>query len=334
MARTTPLAAALAAILCAPATGQVVINEVLYDPVGADSGNEIIELRNQGGTTVAIGNWSICVNGLGTSRVYWGIPAGTTIDPGALIQIHWRASGANTPTDLFASGGFTCGQPAMDLNNTRGSVGLYDIPATSCAGFGGAGNIVDFVQWGSSGTLRESVAVNAGIWSSGDFVPAVLLEGDSIAYDGSGNSSADYFEDNSPTLGAVNTAPGNALAVNYGTACDSSAGSPVFETKGGPPALGNLSFAFNVGDAPIGNTSVLFLSASAAAIPVVGCDPGILVGLGGSLRILHTVGPDLPVPLAFPFAVGTQLYCQWIIVDLAAPSGRGIAMSDGLEITF
>ena len=36
--------------------------------------------------------------------------------------------------------------------------------------FGNSDTIVDYVEWGSSGHTRSSVAVGAGIWSTGDFV--------------------------------------------------------------------------------------------------------------------------------------------------------------------
>ena len=65
-------------------------------------------------------------------------------------------------------------------------------------------------------------------------------------------------------------APGNATVSNYGLACVSRVGTPQFVTKGGPPALGNLSFAFNVSDAPVGNNAVIFISTGSQTLPVAG----------------------------------------------------------------
>ncbi|MEM9001531.1 MAG: hypothetical protein AAGB24_14810, partial [Bacteroidota bacterium] len=65
-----------------------------------------------------------------------------------------------------------------------------------------------FVQWGNSGNVRESVAVAAGIWNAGGYVPNVA-PGSSIAYDGEGNTSDDWAEATTPTLGAANNSGTN-----------------------------------------------------------------------------------------------------------------------------
>ena len=52
------------------------------------------------------------------------------------------------------------------LDDSSADLGLY-IPTGS---FGDSTNIMDFTQWGSAGNGRESVAVAAGIWSTGDYM--------------------------------------------------------------------------------------------------------------------------------------------------------------------
>ncbi len=59
-----PVLSSVAALaLCGLVSGQsnVVVNEVLYDPVGVDSGNEIIEVANLGTAAQVLTGWSICV---------------------------------------------------------------------------------------------------------------------------------------------------------------------------------------------------------------------------------------------------------------------------------
>jgi len=60
--------------------------------------------------------------------------------------------------DLMISG-FT-------LNSTASDLGLY----INNSNFANANTMIDFLQWGSSGNGRESVAVSKGIWSTGDFI--------------------------------------------------------------------------------------------------------------------------------------------------------------------
>ena len=97
-----------------------------------------------------------------------------------------------------------------------GEMGLY-----STNGFANSNNIVDYVEWGSSGHQRSSVAVAAGIWTAGDYAPA-FGAGESLAYDGEGDSSTDWAA-GAPTVCAENTsmsgcmADGGDITLNDGT---------------------------------------------------------------------------------------------------------------------
>lgn len=163
-----------------------VLNEILYDPVGANAGNQLIEIKNIGNATADIGGWWFC-NRLSYSQ----LPTGVTIPPGDIIVIHVGKSGPNTSTDIFLSN-------MVSLNASASDVSFY-FNST----FTSSSSIRDFVQWGSGGNGRESVAVNAAIWTAGDFVPDVT-EGHSIEYDGDGNSSSDWFDQPVPTIGQEN----------------------------------------------------------------------------------------------------------------------------------
>ena len=131
----------LSAVLSTTTSGQVVVNEVLYNPNGADSGNEIVEIANVGAAAQVLTGWSVCVNfSAPFSRAYWNFPNGTTIQAGAFLKVHWLANGSNTATDLFTGTSplnFTCFQPAQFLDNTTGSISIYR--SQSCFGFGVAG---------------------------------------------------------------------------------------------------------------------------------------------------------------------------------------------------
>ena len=65
---------------------------------------------------------------------------------------------------------------------------------------------MDFVQWGGAGIDRESVAVSAGQWEAGTFVPDVP-EGHSIEYDGAGDTASDWFDQATPNPGGLAVPP-------------------------------------------------------------------------------------------------------------------------------
>ncbi len=154
-------------------TAQVQLNEVLYF---AD--NDSIELKNFGSTNVS--NWNLC-----SEFVYHKI-ADLTIISGDPSNI--------APGGILALTG-------KNLNSSA-DLGLY-IEVNSNADFGNASFLEDYVQWGSGGQARESVAVSKGIWATGDFVTNVA-SGHSIEYDGEGNSASDWFDQANPTIGAEN----------------------------------------------------------------------------------------------------------------------------------
>ena len=82
------------------------------------------------------------------------IPAGDIYWIGVGAAIDVPGVGANGAVGSFDPGG--------------GEVGLY-----SSNSFGDADAILSYVEWGSTGHGRSSVAVAAGIWSTGDFVPVL-----------------------------------------------------------------------------------------------------------------------------------------------------------------
>jgi len=79
------------------------------------------------------------------------------------------------------------------LSSNTGEMGLYNSEITN-NNFGNSDLIVDYVEWGTPNHMRSAVAVAAGIWTAGDFVPAFSIN-NSIEYDGFGNSPFDWIED-------------------------------------------------------------------------------------------------------------------------------------------
>ncbi len=151
--------------------GQVKINEVLF----SSSGNQV-ELKNFGTSPVDVSNWWFCslfnYTRVGTLPIISGnlnIPAGGILAVGSI-----------------------------NLNDNSADLGLYN-----SNNFASASAMQDFVQWGGSGQGRESVAVAKGIWTAGDFVTKVA-DGHSIEYDGDGNASGDWFDQDNPTIGSEN----------------------------------------------------------------------------------------------------------------------------------
>ncbi|MBN1296958.1 lamin tail domain-containing protein, partial [bacterium] len=131
---------------------QVVINEILYDPMGSDTGFEFVELMNAGGEAVVLDGYELK---LADSNYYAFVSF--ILNPGSRVVIHNNADGDDTPTDLFTG-------TLANMGNTHGSVALFSGEHTTT-------NIVDFMQYGDGGEQWESAAVTAGIWTADDFVP-------------------------------------------------------------------------------------------------------------------------------------------------------------------
>jgi len=76
----------------------------------------------------------------------------------------------------------------LNLSRADGELAIYSRNNFSSSDF-----IIDYVEWGSAGHQRANVAANAGIWATGEFIPAVSGN-NSLLYDGSGDSPGDWSE--------------------------------------------------------------------------------------------------------------------------------------------
>lgn len=102
--RSWALAVGLIGLACASAFGQVVINEIHYNPplsAGADA--EFLELYNAGGATADLTGWTIC-NG-----VVYAFPNGTQIPAGGYLVIAKNAAILQTATGYSGALQWTSG---------------------------------------------------------------------------------------------------------------------------------------------------------------------------------------------------------------------------------
>jgi len=153
------------------ADGDVRINEISY--TGSE---DIIELKNYGSEAVDVSNFFMCslfaYKRVGELQIMSG---SFTIPAGGILLV--------------------CG---FELNDFVADLALYSSNA-----FEDPEAMLDFLQYGTFGNGRESVAIAKGIWPANDFILTVR-NGHSLEYDGSGNASTDWVEQAVPTFGEEN----------------------------------------------------------------------------------------------------------------------------------
>lgn len=155
--------------LAMPASTQIVINEII--PPGT------VEIISQGATPVN-------------------------------IQGFWLASGANqiALADLTINcGGFVLEQGEFLVVEGFNVVDPLDgeMALFLTNDFDDADDIIDYVEWGSSGHTYANLAQLAGMWPVGDFVPAWDIC-NSLEYEGTGNGDIHWTAVTSPSECAVN----------------------------------------------------------------------------------------------------------------------------------
>lgn len=169
--------------------GKATISEVLYNPVGTDTGLEWIEIHNTGGSNLPMAGYVLHFDGVGTHDFIFPT---FNLASGARVVVHVRATGTNTLTNLYWPD-----TNGLNMSNSYGSVVLFkSLPKDSTT-------IVDFVQYGAAGQDGEPKAVAAGIWTNGTFVPLIAAEGHSMELTGADNNQvSDWHEQSTPTPGS------------------------------------------------------------------------------------------------------------------------------------
>lgn len=153
--------------------GQIVINEII--PPGT------VEIVSQGATPVNLNSFW-----LGSAPNYMLFTDLTIVcgDQGLILE----------QNEILVLEGFNF------LNGDDGELGIY-----LANDFDDPDDIIDFVEWGSSDHTGSNIAQQAGLWTTGDFVPAWGTCA-SLEYEGTGNASQNW----TPTLNDTECAP-NAL---------------------------------------------------------------------------------------------------------------------------
>ncbi|MFP2995772.1 spondin domain-containing protein [Spongiivirga sp. MCCC 1A20706] len=149
----------------------IVLNEVQF------GNRNLIEIYNNGDVAADLSSYWLCLG------------------PGQYVQL---GNATIESGDINLAAGEFLVVNYDELGDDQGGLGLY-----SNNQFTNAESIMDFVQWGASGSARENIAVEAGIWTSGDFVPVVNVTS-SIEYDGEGDAASDWAEETKPSFGSAN----------------------------------------------------------------------------------------------------------------------------------
>ncbi|MEM9823419.1 MAG: hypothetical protein AAF985_20215, partial [Bacteroidota bacterium] len=175
------------------AKAQVIINEI------AAPGT--VELKNIGNTMIPVGDYWLC-----------DFPAYERINDLNVICGNVNLA----PGEILVVDNFNF------VSTDDGEMGLY-----STNSFGSAAAMQSYVEWGSAGHQRSTVAIAAGVWTAGNFVPAFNPE-EFLSFDGAGNMASDWSVEATSTLCEENGGNG---------ACDADGG----DLNGGP-------FEFTAGD--------------------------------------------------------------------------------------
>ena len=168
----------LALVLAAPlAHAEVSIYQVLYDPVGTESGGEAIELRNLGPSPADISGWTIATDSSNTDAT---IPQNKLLASGATFLIAdegWNQSKDN-PDWKQADHAET-----ITLGNRDGGVALLS-----------NGTVVDAVSWGNASNIDTILlkGTPAKPVMPGKSLRRMRLSGDSI--EDFEEAPADFYE--------------------------------------------------------------------------------------------------------------------------------------------
>lgn len=152
-------------------SANVVISQVLYDPVGTESGGEAIELKNTGSSVIDLSDWVIATEASNTDII---IPQGEFIEPEKTFLV--ADSGWSTKRD-DAEWRDADLEDTMTLGNSDSGIALKD----------SNGSFIDAVGWGDSEEIEDD------LWEG---VPASMVsQGKSLLrVDDTNDNSEDFIE--------------------------------------------------------------------------------------------------------------------------------------------
>lgn len=183
---------------CTPsfARSPVVVSEIGYFRGGPGDYHPAVEFLNAGGILEDLGGKWVVFGGTESYQFPLGNPD-TILAPGERIVLHVGVDGPDGPYGFYTgAGGGRDFRPADSVSFHAGWP------------FADATTLIDFVQWGAAGSPLEAAAVEAGLWSSGEFVDASrrVSRGSFVRVDPLAGP-ANWAVDNTPSFGAPNDAP-------------------------------------------------------------------------------------------------------------------------------
>jgi hypothetical protein len=188
-------------VVCAPGNGDIKLNEVFYDPEGADGGNDWVEIFNAGDQPARLDGWMVQ-----TASSSWDDPskvvtfgAETELAAGSFLLV----AGEDVLGAEVNVSGFTIGN-GSDGDGIR----IVDCEGTPMDG------VLYGEELGSDSTLVDD--------AGGTAVVATVSSGLSIGRSPDGEDSDsidDWFAFSAPTPGAANGEPGVGGATPVGKGC-------------------------------------------------------------------------------------------------------------------
>jgi hypothetical protein len=163
----------LAFLLPYTAYAQVVITEIMYDPIGADSGHEWIEVYNSGTSSLSVAKWKLSIGG--NSHKLFAVSGGMLVSPNTYVVI--AANPAKFLID-YPDVHTQVVRSSFTLSNSSGVVALYSARSTildsvsydsSTGGFGDGNSLQRLAE------VRGSNAVAPHTPSPGATMPQSVL---------------------------------------------------------------------------------------------------------------------------------------------------------------
>jgi len=128
-------------LLCVQfASATVVINQVLYDPIGAESGGEAVELKNDGSSAVDISSWVLKTESSDTDAT---IPEGIILDAGETFLIADEGWDANKDDSGWKSADY---EEKITLGNSDSGIALLS-----------NSTVIDALGWGDVEGIESSL---------------------------------------------------------------------------------------------------------------------------------------------------------------------------------
>jgi hypothetical protein len=126
-------------LLLPAAYADIVINQVLYDPINTESGGEAVELLNTGSSAVDVSGWVLKTESSDSDAT---IPAAVVLQPGQSFLIADVGWDANKDNSSWKSADY---EEKMTLGNSDSGIALLS-----------NGAVIDAVGWGDPDELFES----------------------------------------------------------------------------------------------------------------------------------------------------------------------------------